>query len=86
MFFWLHLFLQPIQRKPPHSQHLMSSEPFEAVEFGAGTGHLGLLLAHLRPDISMVLVEVEMDKNAGMERRWVGVLKTISAQSYRRDW
>lgn len=29
----------------------------QAVEFGAGTGHLGLLLAHLRPDASVVLVE-----------------------------
>jgi len=27
------------------------------VEFGAGTGHLGLLLAHLRPDAQVVLVE-----------------------------
>lgn len=27
------------------------------VEFGAGTGHLGLLLAHLRSDVTVVLVE-----------------------------
>ena len=30
----------------------------EVVEFGAGTGHLGLLVATLRPDVSVVLVEV----------------------------
>lgn len=27
------------------------------VEFGAGSGHLGILLAHLRPDANVVLVE-----------------------------
>jgi len=29
------------------------------VEFGSGSGHLGLLLAHLRPDAQVVLVEVK---------------------------
>ena len=30
---------------------------WKAVEFGAGTGHLGLALAYLRPEASVVLVE-----------------------------
>lgn len=30
-----------------------------AVEFGAGSGHLGLLIAHLRPDCRVTLVELK---------------------------
>merc|ERR1719195_27986 len=31
----------------------------QVVEFGAGSGHLGLILAHLRPDAHLVLVETK---------------------------
>ncbi|CAK0898233.1 unnamed protein product [Prorocentrum cordatum] len=39
--------------------YAMEAMPLGArvVEFGAGSGHLGVLLAHLRPDASVVLVE-----------------------------
>merc|ERR1719336_1249285 len=35
------------------------AEGARVVEFGAGSGHLGLLLAHLRPDAWLVLVETK---------------------------
>ena len=54
------------KKTKPLPRHLQNTQPKrdpkngKAVEFGAGTGHLGLLLAHLRPEISMVLVEVRV--------------------------
>lgn len=52
------LATNPTETSPQSTPNVIG--PDQAVEFGAGTGHLGLLLAHLRPDISMVLVEVEI--------------------------
>lgn len=51
------------------TEHTFADGHFvQAVEFGAGTGHLGLLLAHLRPDASVVLVEAAggFNTRAGM--------------------
>ena len=43
---------------------------WKAVEFGAGTGHLGLALAYLRPEASVVLVEAR-ERSAAVARERV---------------
>merc|ERR1712083_267208 len=37
----------------------MGTKGMRVVEFGAGSGHLGILLAYLRPDCEVVLVETK---------------------------
>ena len=48
---------------------LMRGAGGHAVEFGAGTGHFGLLLAKVRPDWRVTLVEVKEYTAAGARER-----------------
>ena len=51
------------------------------VEFGAGQGHLGLLLAHLRPDCSVTLVEIKAHACEGARAR-VATLSLLNCAVY----
>lgn len=47
----------------------MTSPGTVVAEFGAGSGHVGLLLAHLRPDVQVWLVEVKEYSTARAQQR-----------------
>eukprot|EP00929_Paragymnodinium_shiwhaense_P005604 TRINITY_DN10780_c0_g1_i2.p1 TRINITY_DN10780_c0_g1~~TRINITY_DN10780_c0_g1_i2.p1 ORF type:complete len:365 (+),score=51.62 TRINITY_DN10780_c0_g1_i2:107-1201(+) len=51
----------------------MDTKAATVVEFGAGSGHLGILLAYLRPDANVVLVECQ-SHGCGRARRRVEAL------------
>ena len=57
------------------SDHIMSLLPpaSHCVEFGAGSGHLGLLVASLRPDCRVTLVEIKAHSCQSAERRIEGL-------------
>ena len=49
---------QQIQSAAAHAVQLLNPGDV-CVEFGAGSGHLGLLVASLRPDVNVILVELK---------------------------